>query len=80
MANPLRCQQAFQVARKLKQLVRPHTGAVVVRDYAEGDLAELRLNKHASQRKLAENFYIRGDGTRCYYFSKVCNVPASHHR
>lgn len=40
-------------------------GLVLVRDYAAGDLAEVRLNsKKSSQiRKLDENFYVRGDGT-----------------
>lgn len=60
-----------QVVRTLKKVLRPHTGTVVVRDYAEGDLAERRLSTHGAQRKLGENFYVRGDGTRCYYFSQV---------
>jgi methyltransferase-like protein 6 len=42
-------------------------GAVLVRDYASGDLAETRLQ--AKQQKLGESFYVRGDGTRAYYFS-----------
>eukprot|EP00892_Ulva_mutabilis_P007510 jgi/Ulvmu1/5130/UM021_0147.1 len=58
------------VVRSLKTLLRARTGTVVVRDYAAGDLAEQRLSSHGSQRKLADNFYIRGDGTRCYYFTQ----------
>ena len=64
----------MQVVRSVKALLRPRTGTVVVRDYAEGDLAEYRLRSHGAQRKIASNFYIRGDGTRCYYFTQVCHM------
>eukprot|EP00898_Chlorokybus_atmophyticus_P000898 jgi/Chlat1/1809/Chrsp135S02127 len=43
-------------------------GSVLVRDYAEGDLAQERL--HAKEQKINEHFYVRGDGTRAYYFSE----------
>lgn len=43
-------------------------GVVCVRDYAAGDLAQERLNGKDSQ-KISDNFYVRGDGTRAYYFS-----------
>ncbi len=48
-------------------------GKLLFRDYAVGDMAQLRFeeeepNKEAN--KLEDNFYVRGDGTRAYYFSK----------
>ncbi|QDZ19934.1 S-adenosyl-L-methionine-dependent methyltransferase [Chloropicon primus] len=43
---------------------------VLVRDYGTGDLAEERLDKKKATRKLGENYYVRGDGTFCVYFSE----------
>ena len=42
-------------------------GRVLLRDYAAGDLAQTRLGTRDG-RKLGDNFYVRGDGTRAYYF------------
>ena len=41
-------------------------GCILFRDYGLYDYAMLRFS---SGHKLADNFYVRQDGTRAYYFS-----------
>ena len=61
----------MQAVRNLARTCKPGSGKVLVRDYAEGDLAEARLAGAAKQKKLSDKFYVRGDGTRAYYFSEA---------
>lgn len=64
--SALQPQQWLQAVANIKKLAKP--GAhILLRDYGRYDLTQIRFKK---ERLLEENFYIRGDGTRVYFFTE----------
>lgn len=61
--SPLQWKKAVE---NVYRVLKPG-GEVCFRDYGRGDLAQVRFRKG---RYLEENFYIRGDGTRVFFFDR----------
>lgn len=55
----------YQTLKNIFALLKPG-GILLFRDYGLYDMAQLRFK---AGHKIADNFYMRQDGTRSYYFS-----------
>jgi hypothetical protein len=66
-----------QALRNVAAVLKPGVGRVLFRDYADGDLAQTRLQDSSAVKHIRGNFYVRGDGTCCYYFGQVRGTSLS---
>ncbi|KAF2034746.1 methyltransferase [Setomelanomma holmii] len=64
--SALNPRQWDQAVRNIWRVLKPG-GQVLFRDYGRGDLAQVRFKKG---RWMEANFYVRGDGTRVYFFEQ----------
>jgi tRNAThr (cytosine32-N3)-methyltransferase len=64
--SALNPRQWDQAVKNIWRVLKPG-GQVLFRDYGRGDLAQVRFKKG---RWMEENFYVRGDGTRVYFFER----------
>lgn len=64
--SALNPNQWTQAVKNVWRVLKPG-GEVLFRDYGRGDLAQVRFK---AGRWMGENFYVRGDGTRVYFFEK----------
>lgn len=64
--SALNPKQWLRAVKNIWHLLKPG-GQVLFRDYGRGDLAQVRFK---AGRWMEENFYVRGDGTRVYFFEK----------
>jgi methyltransferase-like protein 6 len=65
-------EKQIQAVQNVAATLKPKTGVVVFRDYGRYDEAQMKLGTNKQQKKQIDgidNFYIKHDGTKCYYFT-----------
>ncbi|XP_043722454.1 uncharacterized protein LOC122669689 [Telopea speciosissima] len=67
MLSAVAPEKMLLVLQNIRKVLKPN-GHVLLRDYATGDLAQERFA--CKDQKISENFFVRGDGTRAFYFSE----------
>ncbi|XP_021294172.1 uncharacterized methyltransferase C3H7.11-like [Herrania umbratica] len=55
------------ILQNIRRVLKPD-GYVLLRDYAVGDFAQVKLKN--KNQMISEGFYVRGDGTCSFYFSE----------
>jgi len=61
-------EKMIQAAKNVASTLQPGVGMLLLRDYGRYDEAQLKLGTSRGKR-LGDNFYVKHDGTRCYYFT-----------
>lgn len=56
----------LQAVRNVASTLKPG-GILIFRDYGRYDEAQMKLGS-SKGKHISDNFYLKGDGTRCYYF------------
>jgi SAM-dependent methyltransferase len=54
--------------KNIVSTLRSNGGVIILRDYGRYDESQLKLGTQRAKR-LGENWFVKADGTRCYYFS-----------